>query len=117
MLQYYSALPFNITTGSATIQGPTGRPLVNGAYISRNAGTGFDLLNVNSRISRTFDVTERFRIQAMVEAFNVLTHVNGVALNGSFGTGVYPTNPVSTFKQVTAVADPRTFQMGLRVSF
>jgi len=43
--------------------------------------------------------------------------VNGVALNGTFGTGTYPTNPLPTFKQITAVADPRTLQLGLRVSF
>jgi hypothetical protein len=53
----------------------------------------------------------------MVEAFNLLNHVNGVALNGSFGAGAYPTNPVPTFKQITAVADPRTVQLGLRLSF
>ena len=33
MLQYYSALPFNITTGANTIQGTPGRPLVEGAFI------------------------------------------------------------------------------------
>jgi hypothetical protein len=117
MLQYYSALPFNITAGTNTIQGTTARPTVNGAFIGRNAGTGFDFFNVNARLSRTFQATERLRLEARLEAFNLLNHVNGVALNGSFGAGVYPTNPVSTFKQVTAVADPRTLQLGLRVSF
>jgi hypothetical protein len=43
--------------------------------------------------------------------------VNGVSLNGTFGTGTYPTNPLPTFKQTTAVADPRTLQIGLRVTF
>src|SRR5262249_42876345 len=28
MLQYYSALPFNITTGTTTVQGTTARPVV-----------------------------------------------------------------------------------------
>ena len=37
-LQYYSALPFNITTGSTTVQGTAARPVVGGAFISRNAG-------------------------------------------------------------------------------
>ena len=31
MLQYYSALPFNITSGVANLQGTTSRPLANGA--------------------------------------------------------------------------------------
>jgi hypothetical protein len=117
MLQYYSALPFNITAGTNTLQGTSARPVVNGSFISRNAGTGFDYMNLNARLSRTFQTKERVRIEAMIEAFNVFNHVNGVALNGSFGTGVFPTNPVSTFRQVTAVADARTVQLGLRVSF
>src|SRR6185295_19137205 len=38
MLQYYSALPYNITSGVTTVQGTAGRPIVNGAFIPRNAG-------------------------------------------------------------------------------
>lgn len=117
MMQYYSALPFNITAGTTTVQSTTARPVVNGAFISRNAGTGFDLFNVNARLSRTFQTTERLRLQAIVEAFNLFNHVNGVALSGAFGTGTYPVNPSPTFKQINAVADPRTLQFGLRLSF
>ena len=62
-------------------------------------------------------MVERFRIDAMLEAFILFNHVNGIALNGAFGSGAYPTNPVPTFKQMTAVADPRTLQLGLRMSF
>jgi len=117
MMQYYSALPFNITAGANTVQGTGTRPTFNGAFISRNAGTGFDFFNLNARLSRTFPITERLRLEGIAEAFNLLNHTNGVTLNGTFGTGAYPTNPLSTFKQVTAVADPRTLQLALRVSF
>jgi carboxypeptidase family protein len=117
MVQYYSALPFNVTSGATTIQGTTARPIVDGTFIGRNAGTGFDFFNVNARLSRTLKASERLRAEASLEAFNLLNHVNGVALNGSFGTGTYPTNPLPTFKQITAVADPRTLQLGLRFSF
>jgi hypothetical protein len=116
-LQYYSALPFNITTGSSTIQGTAARPTVNDAFISRNAGSGFDFLNMNARLSRSLAVRERLRLECMAEAFNLLNHRNGVTLNGTFGSGAYPTNPVPTFKQITAVADPRTLQLALRVRF
>ena len=54
MLQYYSPLPFNITTGGNTIQGTSARPTINGVFINRNAGSGFDFLNVNARLSRSF---------------------------------------------------------------
>jgi hypothetical protein len=117
MLQYYSPLPFNITTGSNTIQGTGGRPIVNGVFINRNAGSGFDFFNLNARLSRNFQVTERLRLEALAEGFNLTNHVNGVTLNGVFGTGAYPTNPSPTFKQITAVGDPRAFQLALRLAF
>ena len=61
MLQYYSALPFNITAGTTTIQGTAARPVVNGDFIGRNVGTGNDFFNVSTRISRTFALSERLR--------------------------------------------------------
>jgi hypothetical protein len=117
MLQYYSALPFNITAGTTTIQGTTARPTVNGAFIDRNAGTGFDLVNLNARLSRSFRVTETVRIEGVAEAFNVLNRINGVTRNGTFGPGAYPTNPSPTFGQTTSVGDPRTLQLALRLMF
>lgn len=117
VLQYYSALPFNVTSGSNTVQGTAARPLVNGAYLARNAGTGFDLLNVSARASRAFSLGERRRLEAIAECFNALNHVNGVTLNGTFGPGAYPANPLPSFRQTTGVADPRSAQLALRVSF
>ena len=116
-LQYYSALPFNITTGSNTVQGTAARPTVNGAFLSRNSGPGFDLRNVNARLSRSFQVSDRLRLEWMAEAFNLLNHLNGVTLNGTFGAGAYPANQLPTFRQITAAADPRTLQFALRARF
>jgi Carboxypeptidase regulatory-like domain/TonB dependent receptor-like, beta-barrel len=117
MVQNYSALPFNITTGTTTIQGTTARPTVNGDFISRNAGTGFDFVNLNARLSRTFRLTERVRLETIVEGFNLLNRVNGVTRNSTFGTGAYPTNPLPTFGQTLSVNDPRSWQLALRLTF
>ncbi|MBC7926755.1 MAG: TonB-dependent receptor, partial [Bryobacteraceae bacterium] len=117
MLQYYSALPFNVTAGSTTIQGTQARPIVNGSFLSRNAGEGFDRLNVNLRLSRAFQITERLRIEALGEMFNATNRVNGVTLNGTFGPGAYPANPLPAFRQTTSVAEPRSGQLALRVTF
>ena len=117
MLQYYSALPLNITTGSNTIQGTPARPTVNGAFISRNAGTGFDFLGLSARLSRTFRIKESLSVEGMIEAFNALNHVNGVTKLGVFGAGPYPTNPLPTFGQTTSVSEPRTLQLALRLRF
>jgi hypothetical protein len=116
-LTAYSPLPFNITTGANTIQGTSARPTIDGVFINRNAGQGFNTVNLGLRISRMFSAGERMKIQALVEAFNASNHVNVVTVNGVFGTGAYPTSPSSAFRQITAVNDPRTFQLGLRLSF
>jgi hypothetical protein len=130
-LQYYSALPFNIVTGVTNVQTTTSRPCLGIAatnanctianMIGRNAGIGFDFFNVNTRLSRTFPLGERLRLQAIAEAFNALNHRNNQVPNTRFGSGVYPTNPVTTpvpgFGDPTAVADPRQVQLALRLSF
>jgi hypothetical protein len=117
MLQYYSALPFNITTGGTTIQGTTARPIVNGDFIGRNVGTGSDFFSMSTRISRTFALSEHWRMEVMAESFNAMNHRNNLTRNGTFGTGAYPLAPASTFGQVTAVNDPRSVQLALRLRF
>jgi carboxypeptidase family protein/TonB-dependent receptor-like protein len=117
MLQYYSALPFNVTSGVTTIQGTAGRPIVNGAFIERNAGIGSDFFSLNARLSRTFRVTERLQLEALAEGFNLTNRRNNLTRNTNFGSGAYPTNPSPSFGQITAVGEPRTFQLGARVRF
>lgn len=116
-LQYYSTLPLNLTTGATTVQGATARPLVNGQFLERNAGRGSDFVGVNARVSRGFRLGERTRLEALVEAFNALNHRNNLTKNGVFGAGAYPTNPLPTFGQVTAVNDARSLQAAVRIRF
>jgi hypothetical protein len=116
-LQAYSKLPLNITSGVTTIQGTAGRPIVNGAFIERNAGEGSDFFTLNARISRTFRVNGRVAIEALAEGFNLTDRRNVVTRNANFGAGAYPDNPSPTFGQITAVGEPRSAQFGLRVRF
>ena len=118
MLQYYSSLPLNITTGAATIpQATAGRPIVNGDYIRRNAGIGSDFFAVSARIGRSFHLADRLSIETAVEAFNALNHRNNLTRNGVFGLGAYPLNPARGFGDITAVNDPRALQLMMRLSF
>ena len=117
LFQYYSPLPFNITTGANTVQGTAARPTINGVFINRNAGSGFDFVNLGARVSRDFAISEKVRLEALAEGFNLANHTNGVTLNGVFGTGIYPASPSPTFKQITAVNDSRSLQFALRVRF
>jgi hypothetical protein len=116
-LQYYSALPFNITSGLTTVQGTAGRPIVDGQFIPRNSGIGPDFFSLNLRLSRTFRLSNRARLEALVEAFNLTNRTNVVTVNGNFGAGAYPASPALTFGQPTAVSDPRSFQLGFRLRF
>jgi hypothetical protein len=117
MLQAYSALPFNITSGVTTIQGTAGRPIVDGAFIERNAGTGSDFFTLSLRVSRTFRIAGSLRAEGMIEAFNLTNRRNDLTRITNFGAGVYPGNPATTFNQITAVGDPRTLQFAVRVRF
>jgi hypothetical protein len=127
ILQYYSALPFNVVSGVNTIQQTSGRPCFGlaandlacnlSSMIGRNTSTGFDFFTLNLRLTRTFRLGERLRINAIAEAFNALNHRNDMIPNATFGSGIYPTVPRSTFGQPTAVGDPRTIQLALRMTF
>jgi hypothetical protein len=117
MLQAYSALPFNITSGVTTIQGTPGRPIVDGAFIERNAGVGSDYFSFGLRVSRAFRLAGRVELEGVAEGFNLTNHQNVLTRNTNFGPGAYPTNPSPTFGQITAVGEPRTFQFGLRARF
>jgi Carboxypeptidase regulatory-like domain/TonB dependent receptor-like, beta-barrel len=116
-LQAYSALPLNITSGVTTIQGTAGRPVVDGEFIPRNAGVGSDFLSVNLRVSRAFHFNDRVQLEALGEVFNLTNRQNVLTRNANFGSGAYPTNPSPTFGQVTAVGEPRSFQIGARLRF
>jgi hypothetical protein len=72
---------------------------------------------MNISLSRSFEIGERLRVQALAETFNSLNHVNRLSLNASFGTGTYPAKPIPGFGQIIAVADPHTAQFGLRLGF
>jgi hypothetical protein len=117
MLQAYSALPFNITSGVTTVQGTAGRPIVDGEFIPRNTGVGSDFFSMSLRLSRTFQLGGRVRLEGLAEVFNLTNHTNVLTRNTNFGPGAYPTNPLPTFGQVTAVGEGTTWQFGIRARF
>ncbi len=134
-LTYYSAFPFNITSGAsagttANIQGTTLRPCLTGqaaacalalpgSMIGRNAGTGFPSFNTNLRLSRTFALGQRYRLQGIAEAFNAVNTRNDLFPTGNFGTGAYPSQPNANglFGTPTAAADPRNIEFAAKLSF
>jgi len=117
LVQAYSAAPFNITSGVTTVQGTAGRPIVNGQFIPRNSGVGDAFFSMGVRATRTFRLGGAVSLEALAEVFNLTNAVNEIARNATFGTGAYPSSPSATFNQVTAVGDPRSWQLALRLRF
>ncbi|HLL72892.1 MAG TPA: carboxypeptidase regulatory-like domain-containing protein [Pyrinomonadaceae bacterium] len=109
---YASALPFNIQTGTDRNNDTNAndRP----AGVGRNTGRGFDFASLDLRLSRKFKLTERVRLEALAEGFNVFNRANLQLPNNIFGTGLAPR---AGFGQPTAAADPRQLQFGLRLDF
>jgi hypothetical protein len=100
-----------------TIQGTPGRPIVDGDFIPRNSGVGNDFFSLSLRVSRSFRVAGRLRLEGLAEVFNLTNRTNPLTRNTNFGSGAYPTNPLPTFNQITAVGDPRTWQFAVRARF
>ncbi len=135
ILQYYSRLPYNITTGANTKQATSQRPCaagysltadgglnpctegLTGTVIVRNAGTGFDFFGLNARLSRTFLLTERIKLEGMAEAFNSLNHRNDMIPNATWGSGSYPANPNASFGQATSVGDRAAYNSLCALTF
>jgi hypothetical protein len=116
-MRAYSSLPLNITSGSTTVQGTVARPIAGGVFIPRNAGDGPGFFTLDLRVGRKWSVGSRLSIEGFVETFNLTNHTNEVTVNGNFGGGGYPSDPLPSFGQATAVADPRLLQLGVRITF
>ncbi len=137
-LTYYSGFPFNVTNGVTDIQTTTERPCLviaslctsalPGTMIGRNAGLGFPSFTLNTRLSRTFHLGERFKLQGFAQAFNLVNTRNDLFPNGSLGsTCSYPSlTPTpgntacvvpSTFGQPTNSADPRSIEFAAKLIF
>jgi hypothetical protein len=87
-----SGVPYSITVGQ-DLNGDrqnTDRPFINGSILGRNAGRGSAIYNVAVFAEHEFHFTERLRLSARVESFNLLNHSNYYGRNGTWGTGVTP---------------------------
>jgi hypothetical protein len=90
------------------------RPL----YRGRNDTPGYGFKEVNLRISRTFRLPmERFRLEIIGEAENLLNSTNaGCSAGGCSGAVVTQYN-APNFKQITYAFHSRQVQVGARIRF
>ena len=111
VLSYASGVPFNPQAGS-DLNNDTNlndRPAGVGRNSARQPATG----TLDLRLSRGFDIG-RMRIEALIEAFNLLNRTNVLAVNSNFGTGQ---TPAARFGEPTLAGDPRQVQLGVRWNF
>ena len=88
----------------------------------RNSQTTVGHLTVDLRVSRRFKIRGTTTVDAIVEGFNVFNRVNFFEdTNQSsfviFGTGAYPTNPLSTYGKYTLTMPPRQIQVAAKFNF
>jgi len=95
--------------------------------LGRNAVEGPHNINVDVALSRLFRITERFSLQARMDAFNIFNHANFVGAISPAGTvSAYPifsngTNngslASSSFGRIPSAFDPRILQFALKLFF
>lgn len=93
--------------------------LSSGAYVANPLGTfgnaghdglrSPDYVDMDSAISRIFNVHESLNLTARFEAFNVLNHPNFNAPNATLSA--------ASFGQITSAQDPRILQAALKLTF
>ena len=91
--------------------------------LGRNAVRGPSTVNFDAALSRLFKLTERFSLQARLDAFNVFNIVNFVGAISPAGTVTgYSTlstnmNSTANFGRVQSAFDPRILQFSMKVIF
>ena len=112
VFSFATGVPFNPVTGNDRNNDTTvnDRPIGVGRNSARQPATS----SLDLRVSRSFALGGRRRLEAMIEAFNLLNHVNILNVNNTFGPGATPN---ATYGQPTVAGDPRQLQLGVRWSF
>jgi hypothetical protein len=90
--------------------------------VGRNALRGPGTVNVDVALSRIFGISERLRLEAIAQAFNVINHPNFVGAISPAGTvaafTTMNTNLSSaSFGQVQSAFDPRILEFALKMHF
>ena len=120
-----SFAPFNLENGFDSVgdrHTDTHRPW----GLGRNVGVGPAFFGMDIRLTRSFSLSERVKLQVVGEAFNLLNRTNFKSVNGQVGDMLLedvPDRPTGRRGNVTdpfsftSTFDPRQFQFSLRLAF
>jgi len=109
---------FTISTGADT--NGDGNPLTDRpGRLGRNTYKGDAYYNVDLRLSRSVQLSERVAIEPLVEFFNLFNTVNVIEVNTVWGAPTLetPPNPIFGFGTPRAVAPARQIQLALKLRF
>jgi len=126
IITYSSGHPFNLLLGfdaNGDFQANTDRP----RYAGRNTGRGPNYVNFDLRVAKEFRLRgdSNYRIEGIVEAFNLFNRVNFSGVNNNVGTSPLTTFHVEGDRNVspakplgfTSAFDPRQIQIGAKFKF
>ena len=96
--------------------------------LGRNTYRGDQSVNFDVRVSRQFRMSDRVRLEAVAEAFNLFNTLNVTDVNTTYGardfTGPQPRRfgdkapaPSRDFAAIRSIAPPRQIQFALRLNF
>lgn len=89
------------------------RPLFRG----RNDVRGYGFNEVNLRISKTIPIRERFRLELIAEAENLLNSTNAACGAGGCSGAVVTRFDAADFRRITSATNSRQIQLGGRFRF
>ncbi|MGP8243820.1 MAG: hypothetical protein ACLQVN_04785 [Bryobacteraceae bacterium] len=78
-------------------------------------GPGID--NWDTSLFKNFPITERWRAQFRVEAYNIWNHAQFTTVNTTASFNAAGVNTAGTFGEYTAAGNPRQLQLALRLQF
>jgi hypothetical protein len=113
---YNSGYPINITSGADLNNDGiiNDRP----AFVGRDSLQGPSMFQLDARLSRTFTIAERYKLQAILESENLLNSTNAnCSTSGGCSGAVVSTAGAADFGRITSARTARNVQIGAKFTF
>lgn len=88
-----------------------------GDYIDRSEFAGMNFINLNARLSKSLIVGPVFRLEGVLETFNMLARTNASFAHDAAALGGNAAGLLSTYTRVATAQSPNGSQFGLRMVF
>jgi hypothetical protein len=85
--------------------------------VGRNSGALPMHATTDVRVSRRFRLPGRFTVDGIFEVFNLFNRTNFVEVNSIFGTGAFPSSPLTAFGQFEKAGPPLQAQLAAKIGF